>query len=204
MRTHCFTALNISTLWLPLFKLCSCSDKTRDNQVSNFKFGKLIRIFDVQDSPSGSGMAWRDYSEVNYGYDAYDSKEFQVGGNTIPLTAAPTAAVNYQYNGGGGPSHITNMSLPRPQSQSKAGGHRGHAPNSSHHPHHHHSSHHHSSTNGHGNGGGGSERHVSSSNAGNGAAAAMSHNNPDFYFMPSQRKYSGEVVRVYVDHNNKR
>lgn len=23
---------------------------------------------------------------------------------------------------------------------------------------------------------------------------------PDFYFMPSQRKYSGEVVRVYVDY----
>lgn len=25
-------------------------------------------------------------------------------------------------------------------------------------------------------------------------------NQPDFYFMPSQRKYSGEVVRVYVDY----
>lgn len=25
---------------------------------------------------------------------------------------------------------------------------------------------------------------------------------PDFYFMPSQRKYSGEVVTVYVDYNN--
>ena len=24
---------------------------------------------------------------------------------------------------------------------------------------------------------------------------------PDHYFMPSQRKYSGEVVRVYVDYN---
>ena len=24
---------------------------------------------------------------------------------------------------------------------------------------------------------------------------------PDFYFMPSQRKYSGEVVRVYVDYS---
>ncbi|CAG0925136.1 unnamed protein product, partial [Notodromas monacha] len=24
---------------------------------------------------------------------------------------------------------------------------------------------------------------------------------PDFYFMPSQRKYSGEIVRVYVDYN---
>lgn len=27
---------------------------------------------------------------------------------------------------------------------------------------------------------------------------------PDFYFMPSQRKYSGEVVRVYVDYNSPR
>lgn len=27
---------------------------------------------------------------------------------------------------------------------------------------------------------------------------------PDFYFMPSQRKYSGEVVRVYVDYNKDR
>lgn len=27
---------------------------------------------------------------------------------------------------------------------------------------------------------------------------------PDFYFMPSQRKYSGEVVRVYVDYNQAR
>lgn len=25
---------------------------------------------------------------------------------------------------------------------------------------------------------------------------------PDFYFMPSQRKYSGEIVRVFVDYNN--
>lgn len=27
-------------------------------------------------------------------------------------------------------------------------------------------------------------------------------NQPDFYFMPSQRKYSGEVVRVYVDYES--
>lgn len=34
-------------------------------------------------------------------------------------------------------------------------------------------------------------------------AARMPHHDmqPDFYFMPSQRKYSGEVVRVYVDYN---
>lgn len=27
---------------------------------------------------------------------------------------------------------------------------------------------------------------------------------PDFYFMPSQRKYSGEVVRVFVDYNKEK
>lgn len=32
-------------------------------------------------------------------------------------------------------------------------------------------------------------------------AATTAMDKPDFYFMPSQRKYSGEVVRVYVDYN---
>ncbi|KAL1448814.1 hypothetical protein WDU94_000072 [Cyamophila willieti] len=40
--------------------------------------------------------------------------------------------------------------------------------------------------------------------AGDSAAAPGSQLQPDFYFMPSQRKYSGEVVRVYVDYNNKK
>lgn len=31
--------------------------------------------------------------------------------------------------------------------------------------------------------------------------AQANFDKPDFYFMPSQRKYSGEVVRVYVDYN---
>lgn len=34
-----------------------------------------------------------------------------------------------------------------------------------------------------------------------GGGAANGADTPDFYFMPSQRKYSGEVVRVYVDYN---
>lgn len=50
------------------------------------------------------------------------------------------------------------------------------------------SSHH--AGNGHSNAGGG---------GGNGSASGT--DTPDFYFMPSQRKYSGEVVRVYVDYN---
>lgn len=33
------------------------------------------------------------------------------------------------------------------------------------------------------------------------AATTTAMDKPDFYFMPSQRKYSGEVVRVYVDYN---
>jgi hypothetical protein len=33
------------------------------------------------------------------------------------------------------------------------------------------------------------------------SASADRSDTPDFYFMPSQRKYSGEVVRVYVDYN---
>lgn len=33
------------------------------------------------------------------------------------------------------------------------------------------------------------------------AATGAAMDKPDFYFMPSQRKYSGEVVRVYVDYN---
>lgn len=32
-------------------------------------------------------------------------------------------------------------------------------------------------------------------------SATTAMDKPDFYFMPSQRKYSGEVVRVYVDYN---
>ncbi|XP_067212529.1 uncharacterized protein [Linepithema humile] len=33
-------------------------------------------------------------------------------------------------------------------------------------------------------------------------SATNQTNQPDFYFMPSQRKYSGEVVRVYVDYGS--
>lgn len=36
----------------------------------------------------------------------------------------------------------------------------------------------------------------------NTAGTAAQANQPDFYFMPSQRKYSGEVVRVYVDYGS--
>lgn len=49
------------------------------------------------------------------------------------------------------------------------------------------------------------DRRNRSSSSGNhhggGSVAAAGIDQPDFYFMPSQRKYSGEVVRVYVDYN---
>lgn len=35
-----------------------------------------------------------------------------------------------------------------------------------------------------------------------GGGVSTQPNQPDFYFMPSQRKYSGEVVRVYVDYGS--
>lgn len=43
-----------------------------------------------------------------------------------------------------------------------------------------------------------SRSHQQPSGGANGSTGA---DTPDFYFMPSQRKYSGEVVRVYVDYN---
>jgi hypothetical protein len=125
-------------------------------------------------------MAWRDYSETNYGYDAYDEKH--MGPNTMPLTTAPP---HYPTNGHGHGHHSNgysshgpppSMSLPRPQHSSQP-----HSQTSTHSM----------RQNGGGGGGGGGPR------SGNG----LNHN-PDFYFMPSQRKYSGEVVSVYVD--NKR
>lgn len=41
---------------------------------------------------------------------------------------------------------------------------------------------------------GGEQRHPQSHN--------LHQLQPDFYFMPHQRRYSGEVVRVFVDYNN--
>ena len=41
-------------------------------------------------------------------------------------------------------------------------------------------------------------------NGHNNGPSSMLQPPADFYFMPSQRKYSGEVVRVYVDYNNQK
>jgi len=110
------------------------------------------------------GMAWRDYSETNYGYDAYEETK-------TPQAEPPSNAMQMQpqnhHHHYASPAGYNNMSLPRPTHVSSGGG----SYNSQ-------SLLRQSSANGNGNG--------------------LSHN-PDFYFMPSQRKYSGEMVRVYVD-----
>ncbi len=146
-------------------------------------------------------MAWRDYSETNYGYDAYDEKGY---GNAMPMTANPPMNYPNQANSGyhtyqashtngngyNGHQPTTNMSLPRPQHQIH------------HTQQHHHSSRHNGNSSAMGGGNGVTERGGGGGGGGAGAGGASAAN-PDFYFMPSQRKYSGEVVRVYVDHNKR-
>lgn len=44
-------------------------------------------------------------------------------------------------------------------------------------------------------------QHYNNQNSGSYDVTNAAIDKPDFYFMPSQRKYSGEVVRVYVDYN---
>lgn len=133
-------------------------------------------------------MAWRDYSETNYGYDAYDEK--MQGPNAMQLTQTPPhyppanghgnggMASSHSNGGGNGYGHHAaappSMSLPRPhhgQPQSQP------------------------STQ--------SMMRQSNGNGGpSGGSNGLNHN-PDFYFMPSQRKYSGEMVRVFVDHSKR-
>ena len=73
-----------------------------------------------------------------------------------------------------------------------------------HHSNHHSSSHHHNPHDG----GGGRSRgerhnHPPSSHPTPHASSLAQQLQPDFYFMPHQRRYSGEVVRVFVDYNNR-
>lgn len=144
--------------------------------------------FSISQGSNGSGMAWRDYSVsgTNYGYDAYDEK---MGPNAMQLqqtTGHYPPANGHGHGNGGAPYPSTNgngsyappsMSLPRPH-------HGAGPPNTQ-----------------------SMMRQSAVGNGGGGVVAAGGSNglnhNPDFYFMPSQRKYSGEMVRVYVDHNKR-
>lgn len=81
------------------------------------------------------------------------------------------------------------LPLPPPPMKSSSGHHNSH---SNHHQDKHHNHHH--------------SRGLSSYERGGETRHPQSHTlhqlQPDFYFMPHQRRYSGEVVRVFVDHNN--
>lgn len=166
--------------------------------------------------------AWKDYSSggggggpnTNYAFDQYDGDEKQSPSSlshtsTIPLT---TKLASPHGNGTGGNHYAESRSLHRP-SVANGGGRHMHSrpppPPTHHHdraagtyslprptqqPPHHNGYYTHRPPNrsaaGHG-----PQHHQQSAGAGGDQLQ------PDFYFMPSQRKYSGEVVRVYVDYN---
>lgn len=172
--------------------------------------------------------AWKDYSSggaggggvggpnTNYAFDQYDGDEKQSPSSlshtsTIPLT---TKLVSQHGNGTGGGNHYAeSRSLHRPSATNGGGRHmhsRPPPPPTHHHdraagtyslprpaqqPPHHNGYYTHRPPNrtaaGHG------PQHHQQQSAGAGGDQLQ----PDFYFMPSQRKYSGEVVRVYVDYN---
>lgn len=148
--------------------------------------------------------AWKDYSaaNTNYAFEAFESEEKQPGSvahtngssrSTMPLTTksmtmqhghSPSNAQHGYAPHGNGSHYADTRSLQRP---------RGY--------------------------GGSHERSTYSLPRSANQPPPPHHNGyythrpprphsdqlqPDFYFMPSQRKYSGEVVRVYVDYNSPR
>nr|CAD7442476.1 unnamed protein product [Timema bartmani] len=150
--------------------------------------------------------AWKDYSaaNTNYAFEAFESEEKPTGpagGSTNNPTSngasraqgvnphKPLAAMA-QHNGyqtPGGPYQDT-RSLQRPRGAYQTPGQMERAtyslPRTSAHP----------GPAGHRNG-------YYTQDRNRGPPRPHSELQPDFYFMPSQRKYSGEVVRVYVDYN---
>jgi len=130
-----------------------------------------------------SQSQWKDYSagpaqpppHHNYGYDAFESEER--GGGGWGRQSSDRNPGHYRGGGErGGEQHTASLG--------RGGGGSGH--------HHHHAppqSYSYSSFDRRGGGGFGSR-------PGPGDLPP-----PDHYFMPSQRKYSGEVLRVYVDYN---
>lgn len=170
--------------------------------------------------------AWKDYSgggnggaNTNYAFDQYDGDEKQSPSSlshtsTIPLTtklvshgnggnpgnhyaesrslhrpsaaAAPPAATN-----GGGGRHMHSRPPPPPAHHHDRAAGTYSLPRPAQQPPHHNGYYTHRPPNRTG------PQHPQQS----AAAGAGDQLQPDFYFMPSQRKYSGEVVRVYVDYN---
>nr|CAD7200768.1 unnamed protein product [Timema douglasi] len=150
--------------------------------------------------------AWKDYSaaNTNYAFEAFESEEKPkgpAGGSTNNPTSngasraqgvnphKPLAAMaqhnGYQTPGG---AYQDTRSLQRPRGAYQTPGQTERAtyslPRTSAHP----------GPAGHRNG-------YYTQDRNRGPPRPHSELQPDFYFMPSQRKYSGEVVRVYVDYN---
>lgn len=170
--------------------------------------------------------AWKDYSSggggggglgaanTNYAFDQYDGDEKQSPSSlshtsTIPLT---TKLVSHGGGGGGGNHYAESRSLHRPSAANGAGGRHMHSrpppppthlhqdraagtyslPRPAQQPPHHNGYYTQRPPNRTSHG----PQHQQQQQSGGGDQLQ-----PDFYFMPSQRKYSGEVVRVYVDYN---
>jgi len=174
----------------------------------------------------GVNSAWKDYSSggggpnTNYAFDQYDGDEKQSPSSLSHTSTIPLTTKLVSHNGGGGGNHYAeSRSLHRPSANTAAaanGGRHMHSrpppppahqqqllhqdraagtyslPRPAQQPPHH-------------NGGYYTHRPPNRT-AHHGPphqqqSAGGDQLQPDFYFMPSQRKYSGEVVRVYVDYN---
>lgn len=127
--------------------------------------------------------AWKDYSaaNTNYAFEAFETEEKKSMNNALP-PVGPRAVLDRKGYGSGA-QYVDSRSLQRsnagyavPERSTYSLPRTGHA---SHPPH---------------NGYYTQERKIMRD-------SAHPEMQPDFYFMPSQRKYSGEVVRVYVDYN---
>ena len=185
---------------------------TNHTQITHLYFLSLTH--QQQDKLAAQQSAWKDYSangghHTNYAYEPFDHP-------ANASAAPPTDDLKRQHlirNTQGPPAH-TNGTLPRPTVSSRGGaplpphprngGNRVPPPPSGPGyslP---------RATNGSGNGYGSAgsygsyDRRIGYGGGGPplpGHHPAGSDFAPDHYFMPSQRKYSGEFLRVYVDYN---
>ena len=140
---------------------------------------------------------WRDYSNQpppyhSYSHDGFEHDDHKVGWAMTPSSGGGSRqhTVDRSYGNGGGRAghHSSNVrpgsnthSLPRggPYTGGPYGGGGGH--------HHHHPM--------------GGYSSYDRRNGGFSSRHSSDYPPPDHYFMPSQRKYSGEELRVYVDYN---
>uniref|UniRef100_A0A2S2QIJ9 Uncharacterized protein n=1 Tax=Sipha flava TaxID=143950 RepID=A0A2S2QIJ9_9HEMI len=188
---------------------------------------KLIFIICPAQDHGGVNSAWKDYSSgggggggmgaanTNYAFDQYDGDEKQSPSSLSHTSTIPLTTKLVSHGGGGGGNHYAeSRSLHRPSAANGAGGRHMHSrpppPPTHHHqdraagtyslprpaqqPPHHNGYYTHRPPNRTSHG----PQQQQQQPGGGGSGDQLQ---PDFYFMPSQRKYSGEVVRVYVDYN---